>query len=168
MLTLKECRGGTTMKFVLEALTENYAKQICSWKYDGDYSIYNYPEWDKIFSENWGITIEQKRNNEFSAILDECTNLCGYIRILNKNEYILIGLGLKPSLCGQGSGNILMEILKQQCKKSYGNKKIVLEVRSFNERAIVCYKKAGFKVVDTYKKETPMGHGEFIKMEFTD
>ena len=61
-----------------------------------------------------------------------------------------------------------MELLIQQCKKSYGNKKIILEVRSFNERAIRCYEKAGFKVADTYNKETPMGYGEFIKMEFTD
>ncbi|MBU3191853.1 GNAT family N-acetyltransferase [Clostridium bowmanii] len=156
------------MKFISETLTENYAKQICNWKYEGEYSIYNYPKWDKIFSENWGITIEQTRENEFSAIVDKCTNLYGYIRILDKNDYLLIGLGLKPSLCGQGLGTILMEILKQQCNIRYGNKKIVLEVRSFNKRAITCYKKAGFKAVDTYKKETPMGYGEFIKMEFTD
>lgn len=156
------------MNFIVESLTENYAKQICNWKYKSEYSIYNYPKWDKIFSENWGITIDQTRKKEFSAIVDECTNLCGYIRILDKNEHLLIGLGLKPSLCGKGLGIILMELLIQECKKGYGNKKIVLEVRSFNERAIRCYKNADFKVVDTCKKETPMGYGEFIKMEFTD
>jgi len=32
---------------------------------------------------------------------------------------VFIGIGLKPSLCGQGLGNVLMEIVKEQCKKIY-------------------------------------------------
>ena len=154
------------MDLRLENLTENRAKQICSWKYSDEYSIYNYPEWDKILNERWGITVEEERKNEFNAIVDDYNNLCGYIRLLDKNEHVLIGVGLDPSLCGQGLGNIIMEIVKQQCKKKYASKKIILEVRSFNERAIKCYKKAGFNIVDIYKKDSPIGSGEFIKMEF--
>lgn len=155
------------MNLGLDNLTETYAKEICSWKHYDEYSIYNYQEWDKILNEKWGITVEEKRKNEFKALVDDYNNLCGYIRLVNKNEYISIGIGLKPSLCGQGLGNLLMEIVKQQCKKKYPNMKIVLEVRSFNKRAIKCYKKAGFKIVDVSKKDTPLGHGEFVKMEFT-
>ena len=154
------------MDLRLENLTETRAKQICSWKYSDEYSIYNYPEWDKILNERWGITVEEERKNEFNAIVDDYNNLCGYIRLLDKNEHVLIGVGLDPSLCGQGLGNIIMEIVKQQCKKKYASKKIILEVRSFNERAIKCYKKAGFNIVDIYKKDSPIGSGEFIKMEF--
>jgi len=150
----------------LEDLTEICAKEICSWKYNDEYSIYNYPEWDKMLNERWSITVEEKRKNEFNAIVDDCNNLCGYIRLVDKKEHVLIGIGLKPSLCGQKLGNVIMEIVKQQCKKKYASKKIILEVRSFNERAIKCYKKAGFNIVDIYKKATPMGCGEFIKMEF--
>lgn len=154
------------MKLILEELTESYAKQICSWKYSDEYSIYNYPEWSKICSEKWAITIDEKRKIEFSALVDDYYSLCGYIRLINKDDYVLIGVGLKPTLCGQGLGSTVMEIVKQQCKKIYGDKKIVLEVRSFNERAIKCYAKAGFKVVDTYAKDTPIGYGEFVRMEF--
>jgi ribosomal protein S18 acetylase RimI-like enzyme len=151
----------------LEDFTENRAKEICNWKYNDDYSIYNYPEWEKILNEKWGITVEDKRKNEFNAVVDDCNNLCGYIRLVDKNEFVLIGIGLKPSLCGQGLGNIIMEIVKQQCKKKYASKRIILEVRSFNDRAIKCYKKAGFNIVDTFIKDSPMGCGEFVKMEFT-
>lgn len=150
----------------LDDLTESCAKEICSWKYNDEYSIYNYPEWNKIINERWGITVEVKRKSEFNAIVDERKNLCGYIRLIDKNDYVLIGIGLKPSLCGQGLGNITMEIVKQQCKNKYANKKIILEVRSFNKRAIRCYKNAGFDIVEIYKKNTPIGYGEFIKMEF--
>lgn len=47
----------------------------------------------------------------------------------------------------------------------YPSKKITLDVRAFNERAIKFYKKAGFKVKEIYKKDTPIGYGEFIRME---
>jgi ribosomal-protein-alanine N-acetyltransferase len=151
----------------LEDFTETRAKEICSWKYNDAYSIYNYPEWEKILNEKWGITVEDKRKNEFNAVVDDCNNLCGYIRLVDKNEFVLIGIGLKPSLCGQGLGNIIMEIVKQQCKKKYASKRIILEVRSFNDRAIKCYKKAGFNIVDIFIKDSPMGCGEFVKMEFT-
>ncbi|WAG69539.1 GNAT family N-acetyltransferase [Clostridium sp. CF011] len=156
-----------TMNFKLENLTEDYAKQICNWKYEGKYSIYNFPEWDVILRQNWGIAIESKRQNEFGSVINEFGSLCGYIRFINNNDYVLIGVGLKPSLCGQGFGDNFMELLKNECKSRYGNKKIILEVRSFNERAIKCYNKAGFKTVDTYSKDTLIGYGEFVKMEFS-
>ena len=155
------------MRLKLENFTEAYAKEICNWKYDGEYSIYNYPSWNKVFSDNWAITIDEKRKKEFYALVDEYHNLCAYIRLQDKSEYVLIGVGVKPSLCGQGLGNKLMEMAKQQCNKLYPNKTIVLEVRSFNERAIKCYKKAGFIVKEIYEKDSAIGYSEFIRMEFS-
>lgn len=58
-----------------------------------------------------GVLQLKKRKNEFNAIVDDCNNLCGYIRLLDKN--------------------------------------------------------AGFNIVNIYKKDTPIGCGEFIKMQFT-
>lgn len=154
------------MELKLVEFSELYAKEVFDWKYDDEYSVYNYPEWNKALNEKWAITIEDKRKKEFFAVVDDYYNLCGYMRLQNKSEYILIGIGLKPSLCGQGLGSNLMELLIQKCRKLYPNKKIVLEVRSFNERAIKCYKRVGFKIKKTYKKDTPIGYGQFIRMEF--
>ena len=154
------------MDLRLEMLTEDQARQICCWKYKGIYSIYNYPDWDTLIKQKWVITQEEKRKNEFTAVIDKSNNLCGYIRFIENKDFVLIGLGLKPSLCGQGLGNILMELLKNECKKRYGSKKIALEVRSFNKRAIKCYERAGFEITDVYQKDTLIGSGEFIKMEY--
>ena len=154
------------MELRLEDFTEIRAKEICGWKYNDEYSIYNYPEWDKILNEKWCITVEDKRKNEFNAVVDNCSNLCGYIRLVDNNGGVQIGIGLKPSLFGYGLGNTIMEIVKQQCKKKYASKRMILEVRSFNDRAIKCYKKAGFNIVDIYKNDSPMGRGAFVKMEF--
>ena len=153
------------MDLRLEILTEDHAKQICCWKYEEIYSIYNYPDWDTLNQQRWGITIEEKRKNEFTAVIDESNNLCGYIRFIENKDFVLVGLGLKPSLCGQGLGDMLMELLKNECKNRYDNKKIALEVRSFNKRAIKCYKKSGFEITDVYQKDTLIGSDEFVKME---
>ncbi|MGL5330477.1 MAG: GNAT family N-acetyltransferase [Peptostreptococcaceae bacterium] len=155
------------MELKLVELKEQHAKEICSWKYEDEYSIYNYPEWNKVSSEKWAITIEEKRKKEFFAIIDNYNHLCGYIRLQDKDKYVLVGVGLKPSLCGQNIGNRIMYMLKQQCRKLYPSKEIMLEVRSFNDRAIKCYKKAGFNIAEVYKKTTSIGYGEFIKMVFS-
>ena len=42
-------------------LTEKYAKEISAWKYDDEYSVYNYPDWNKISAQKWAITIAEKR-----------------------------------------------------------------------------------------------------------
>ncbi|GAA0117000.1 GNAT family N-acetyltransferase [Clostridium senegalense] len=155
------------MNFKLDVLTEDSAKEICSWKYTNEYSIYNYPSWSKMCNENWGITNEEKRKSEFNSIIDELNNLCGHIRLVNRNDYIIIGIGLKPSLCGKGFGAIIMDLVKDKCKYKYPNKPIILQVRSFNKRAIKCYTKTGFNIIDTYKTKTPLGNGEFVKMKYT-
>lgn len=154
------------MNLSVKEFTEEHAKEICNWEHKGEYSIYNYPSWEQISNEKWGITIGQKRKSEFYSVVDDCNCLCRYMRLMNKNEYILVGIGLKPCLCGQGLGKTLMKIVKNQCKNLYPHKKIVLEVRSFNKRAIKCYKSIGFNIVDSYKKHTPIEDGEFLRMEF--
>jgi ribosomal protein S18 acetylase RimI-like enzyme len=151
----------------IEEFTEQHSKEICDWKYDGEYSIYNLPAWDKVCNDNWAITVEEKRKKEFYAIVDDYNNLCAYLRLQNKIQYVVFGIGLKPSLCGQGLGNTLMEIAKQQCATQYPNRRIALEVRSFNKRAIECYKKAAFTVKEIYKKETPLGSDEFVRMKYS-
>lgn len=153
------------MKLELANFTESHAKQICGWRYSGEYSVYNYPDWDTVVVKNWGISIKQKRQNEFMAVINEQDELCGYIRLINQIDCALVGIGLKPALCGIGLGNTVMKLIKYECNKRYGNKKIVLEVRSFNERAIKCYKKAGFNIVDNYEKNTLIGKDKFLRME---
>ncbi len=127
----------------------------------GIYSVYNFPDWDTLNKQKWGITQEEKRKNEFTAVIDESNNLCEYIRFIENKNSVLVGLGLKPSPCGQGLGNILMELLKSECKKRYGSKKIVVEVRSFNKRAIRCYERAGFEITDVYQKDILIGSDEW-------
>jgi ribosomal protein S18 acetylase RimI-like enzyme len=155
------------MSFILSEFTELHAKDVCTWKYDNEYAIYNMPSWEDVCLNKWAFSINDKRKQEFHALVDESSNLIAYIRVQDKDIYILIGLGLKPELCSQGLGKQLMDITRTLCSRHYPNKKLCLEVRSFNQRAIRCYKSAGFIQTDTYIKETPLGKTEFIRMEYS-
>ena len=156
----------TALSLEIDKLTETQAKQICCWKYEGIYSIYNYPSWDTVVKQKWGISINTKREKEFVSVVDNLNNLCGYIRFIEDEDHITIGLGLKPDFCGRGLGYKFMSLIKNKSRQMFGEKKIILEVRSFNRRAIKCYEKAGFKIIDSYTKNTLIGKDNFIKMEY--
>lgn len=150
-------------------LTEKYAKEISTWKYDNAYSVYNYPDWDKILEQKWAITIANKRKEEFKAVtveLDGKLQLCGYFRFSVNNQIVMLGLGLNPQFCGKGYGKQLMGLIIQEFEKRFTDKILELEVRNFNKRAIQCYLKAGFFKVCEYIKETPIGPDTFLLMRY--
>lgn len=159
---------GNDYELRLVDFTEEYAKDVCTWKYDGEYKVYNMPSWNEIYKSGWGMTKEVKRKKEFKAVLDKENKFVGYIRLMEKKDGVWFGVGIKPCFCGQGLGKIFMRFLIDESKMRYPQRKILLEVRDFNIRAMKCYKRAGFSEVDSYVKETPMGIGRFIKMELID
>lgn len=156
------------MKLQFADFTEENAKEICTWQYEGEYHLYSCPAWSRACDKSWAITIAEKREKEFKSVVDEKNNLCGYVRFryIHKDEEVIVGLGLKPDLCGHGVGSTLMEVIKEYCDEAYHGKKIVLEVRTFNKRAIRCYEKAGFKQKVMYSLNTPIGCSDFIRMEY--
>jgi len=147
-------------------LTENMAKEIFNWRYDGEYSVYDMPDWDIAKKSNFGITISETREKEFLGLIDKDNNLIGFIRLREVDGNVVIGLGLKPNLCGKGIGSRLMELIKSESSNKFKNKKIRLEVRSFNKRAIKCYEKAGFKIVNVHNRDTKRGNLDFVVMEY--
>ncbi len=90
--------------------------------------------------------------------------MIGFGRIQRVEDLIVLGVGLKPEYCGKGLGLPVMETLTAKAEALYPNEIISLEVRRFNERAIKCYEKAGFKIVDKYMKETMDGYVPFALM----
>lgn len=153
------------MKLKLKPFTEKHALEVCEWNYKNEYSIYNHPTYSRALKEKWAITFEEKRKKEFFSVIDSYNKFLGYVRLQNKSNYTLIGIALKPEICGQGFGVKVLELLKIKCKLLYPKSDIILEVRDFNLRAIKCYKKAGFIEIDSYSKNTTIGFGNFIKMK---
>jgi hypothetical protein len=86
-------------------LTEKYAREICTWKYDDEYSVYNYPDWNEASRQKWEITDADKRKIKSEHQLN------GYFRFLVHGQTVMVGLGLSPHFCGKGYGKQLMKLI---------------------------------------------------------
>lgn len=141
----------------LGILTESMAKEVCKWRYEGLYSVYNLSEWEVVVSNCWELASEVARNEYFVSMLLE-NDLIGFGRIQMFDDKVSLGIGLKPDICGKGYGQKAMQLLVKEAKRRYPNTEIGLDVRKFNERAKKCYENLGFVTERRYMKETIQGY----------
>ena len=148
-------------------LTEDMAKEICTWKYEGEYSVYNFSSWEEVVRSGWSLSVKEEREREFIGIYKD-NELFAYGRIHIENGVCILGVGLKPSLCGQGYGKDIMKVLIDESKLRYPDTRIALEVRVFNQRAIRCYENIGFKIKCKHIRSMDTGDAEFYYMEYAE
>ena len=156
------------MNIHIHPLTEEEAKASCGWVYPPPYDVYNEPDWDSVVAEESPLADPEKRQKEFFALYDEETYL-GYFRLAEKDDYIMLGIGLKPEFCGKGLGTACVKeaILEYQRRRT--ELPLWLLVRPFNKRAIRCYEKAGFVPIGLAKATTyTTGETKFIVMAWEE
>lgn len=146
-------------------LTEIQAKEISNWKYDGEYSIYNLPSWEKMIEEGYSLCDDTKRER-YIGFINENKELVGFVNLLDEGNSVFFGIGVNPNVCGIGIGKFITKMALIESQKRFPNKSVVLEVRTWNKRAVSCYKSQGFEIISTKKQETMIGFGEFYVMEF--
>lgn len=146
-------------------LTEIQAREISTWKYEGEYSIYNLPDWDTMVKEKYSLCDDTKRSR-FTTYTNEENDIVGFTNLLDEGNHVFFGIGVNPIYCNNGFGKIITKLSIEKCKEKYPNKKIVLEVRTWNKRAVNCYKSQGFNIVGIKEQETCLGKGEFYIMEY--
>lgn len=144
--------------------TELLAKEICLWRYDGNYSVYNFSDWSEVVKNKWDLAIREKRETEYIGITYE-NEFIAYGRIYNVDKMMFLGIGLKPEFCGKGHGKCLMSIIVNQAILRTSVDNIYVEVRTFNERAKKCYESIDFEVIDKYWKNTLNGGDNFYLMQ---
>lgn len=153
------------MKLKMDKLSKAQAIQVSKWKYEGEYSIYNLPDWDIMIKENYSLCDDIKRER-FRSFVDEKNNLIGFVNLLDEGSNIFFGIGLNPQYCNKGVGKNIVNLALGECKNKYPNKPVILEVRTWNVRAINCYKSQGFEIVEVKKQKTYIGEGEFYVMKY--
>ena len=153
-------------KFHLGDFTEEMAKKVCNWSYDPPYDVYNWPNWEVLQKEGEDIIKQDKREAEFSALLNSSGEFFGFVQFdsMSGNK-LRIKLGIKPQLTGKGIGKYFLRLVIAEARKRSPKGIIDLEVLTWNERAIKVYKKSSFEIVETYKRQTPTGEAEFHRME---
>ncbi|WP_045518348.1 GNAT family N-acetyltransferase [Neobacillus niacini] len=153
------------MQLLVRNMTEEYAKQILTWKYEAPYDFYNNEESSKSHSE--------LLENPYYAVLNQTNELVGFFCIGSAaqvpygstvgayhEDITDIGIGMNPSLTGKGLGAKFFSFILSYIQETYKVDSIRLTVAKFNQRAIHLYTKLGFDKKVEFSRETT----EFITM----
>lgn len=151
------------MKLKSGKLSEEQAIQVSKWKYEDEYEIYNLPEWETMIKEQYSLCDDAKRDR-FTSFVNEENELIGFTNLLDEGDSIFFGIGINPKYCNEGIGKMVTKLALYECKRKYPNKPVILEVRTWNRRAVNCYKSQGFEIVEVKQQETYIGKGEFYVM----
>lgn len=156
---------------MLIAMTEEYAKEIAGWKYGGRYALYS-------FSDN-EETIKELMNGDYYVYLTmNKSEIVGYFCVKDSarvdtieediydGEYLDIGLGMRPDICGKGLGYNFLKTGLEYLGKKYKTDKFRITVLAKNLRAIKVYERLGFKEVKTVRHKKTID--QFLFMEYDE
>lgn len=147
-------------------LTEEEGKAICEWVYTPPYDLYQFLPWSemKALEVEFGDPII--RRQQYISIQDEQGTLCGFAQYFPMVGVIRLGLGMRPDLTGNGTGQSFVTAILEEALRRYPDQEIDLEVLTWNERAIRVYERCGFRITDSYERRTPSGMGSFHCMVY--
>jgi [ribosomal protein S18]-alanine N-acetyltransferase len=126
------------------------------WQYDPPYELYS------------GDGKPPHNPERYFAVRTEDGETIGFYYFEQRGDAVFFGLGLRPDLTGGGLGLEFVKRGLRFARRRYGLKRVVLDVASFNERAIAVYERAGFEVVGSHRRSLAhWGEIDFIDMELT-
>ncbi|MUK88881.1 GNAT family N-acetyltransferase [Ornithinibacillus sp. L9] len=153
------------MNIIIKNMTEKFAIEILTWKYERPYDMYN-----NVLS---GDAIIELLDRSYKAITDENHNLIGFYCVGKSaqvpagrkyqayvDDCIDLGIGMKPELTGQGYGTHFLAQILEYITKHDEKRDIRLTVATFNKRAIHLYEKFNFIKKMTFHRDDT----EFITM----
>ncbi len=123
-------------------MDEKTAKQICSWRYEAPYDVYNYMSYEEAIQSKAAILDCDRAENYLCFWKDDC--LVAYISIFLNTDKVFLGIGVAPELCGKALGKVCLNQGIREAQKKHPDRELWIQVRSWNERAIRCYKSCGF------------------------
>jgi len=153
------------MQLLVRNMTQGYAKQILTWKYEAPYDFYN--------NEETSESLNELLETPYYAVLNSDEALVGFFCIgsaaqvpfgvtvgVYSDELTDIGIGMNPSLTGKGFGASFFSFILSHVHETNNVESIRLTVAKFNQRAIHLYTKLGF----VKKMEFTRGTTDFITM----
>jgi RimJ/RimL family protein N-acetyltransferase len=139
----------------IAAATPEGFRERAEWRYEAPFDLY----------DEDGKPV--KNPERFFEARDESGALVGFYYFERSGPTVKFGLGLRPDLTGQGLGLEFVEAGIAFAKERFRPRRIVLEVFSFNDRAVKVYERAGFEItgqrIQTYRNRKI----ETVDMELT-
>ena len=148
-------RSGRAAAVRIEAADDAMFRERDAWRYDPPYDFYD------------GDGLPVKNPEFFFAVRDDEGALIGfYLFGPVDDDALFYGFGLRPDLTGRGLGEQFVLAGLEFARPIHGQRRVVLNVAAFNERAIRLYRRLGFtetgRHVQTFDR---YGAVEFIDME---
>lgn len=129
------------MEFDFKPMNETYANEVVSWKYEGEYSVYDVEKHKADIDE----LINSDAYDCFVAV-DEYDEPLGFLECAFEDGLMAIANFLRPDLTGKGLGldfvSACIDFLIEHY--DYEGETIKLVVQNFNKRAIKVYERIGF------------------------
>ncbi|MEZ4659641.1 MAG: GNAT family N-acetyltransferase [Caldilineaceae bacterium] len=144
------------MQLSIQPINRNFAIQICNWRYEPPYDIYN-----------WGSPPDEETLRyildpafAFHAIVDAEGELAGFCSFgkdgqVPGGDYGLdaldIGMGVRPDLTGRRLGAIFATAVTDFAIGQYAPARLRVTIARFNKRAMRVWEKIGFKKVAEFQ-----------------
>src|SRR6185437_3785751 len=151
------------MQFSFRLMDEADARAILAWRYEGEYAVYN-------AAADYDVSAAfLDPRSPYYAARDERGEVVGFFcfgtsaaimgddepGVYAEDHSVLIGLGLRPDLTGQGLGLAFVEAGLAFGKEQFAPTAFRLYVMTFNQRAIRVYERAGFQHVGEVIQHSP-------------
>lgn len=162
MATSEQRGDGAGGEFSFERLSQAEAEEIALWHYPEPFSFY---DWAADSGDLAELLDPALRGDAYFAVHDREDHLIGYFSFRRRDRRAVeIGLGLRPDRTGQGLGGAFLRAGLDYARRRFEPTEFVLSVATFNERAIMVYKRAGFARVRVFMHSTNGGDWEFVEM----
>lgn len=149
------------MKIEFRKPTVVDAKDVATWKYEGEYAFYDNDRTDT--KQQWVLNIHQEKNT-YSIYNEQNELVANCCFSYDEDEGWLFGVQMRPELTGQGMGADMVTAIINYGKEQYKYHKLNLLVAKFNKRAIHLYEKLGFEVVEEFVWNVNGGEYDFVAM----
>ncbi|CCQ92853.1 conserved hypothetical protein [[Clostridium] ultunense Esp] len=119
-------------------------------------SDYNLPSLSDEEIRKWYNYKTGEKNRKYYSVFNEGNRFIGYMGIKKIRRIFrdaLLGIVFDPNYVNQGYGTEAITAFLEYYFNEMKMKKLYLEVVQFNKRALRCYEKSGFKIIDRYLDE---------------
>lgn len=147
--------------FYLMPLTQHSAEVIAhEWHYPQPYDFYDLAADPDDFGEL--LSPELRQNSYFQVIRNGI--LFGFACFDLQGSELEIGLGMAPDWTGQSYGAAFLKAIEDYAQTNYQVETLVLNVATFNSRAIKLYENLGYQAESTFKQATNGSVYDLIRM----
>ncbi len=119
-------------------------------------SDYNLPFISDEELTEWYYYKTGDKSRRYYGVFNEENRFIGYMGIKNIRRIwkdAVLGIVFDPNYVNQGYGTEAITTFLDYYFKEMKMRKLFLEVAQFNKRALRCYEKSGFKIIDRYLDE---------------